>query len=435
MDYQDPQTQLLGLQAINNPTRIAAPVAGTTPSPIIPRSISEPTTQFSNAIDSSKFLQGANSNLDAMTQELFNFDKQMETNYSPFPQVPGYVDNPADAIRAQGAYARGVGGNIGITGQAIDQTTEAYNRATSALLDKFLDFYKMRQEEEQARQQEEQTRKMEQFKLDLEIAKLTGRSVTNPFTGEKIDIPLGAGTNDQITLDQAAKFGLPVGTTLSSLSGKMLGQDSGPVQLSGAIATDQAKLASMYVNAKRLAENFQPGAVGLWQGLAGTAASAFNLADPANAAFRKNLGILSNIVRNYISGSQVSTGEERFLKQNIPTAIDSDQDVQQKLATLQQWALDKTSGNLGASGYGSVDPAQYLSENYQAPTLATPTTNPGPIGNFLSSLLGKQQPVSAATTPTVPAGKILVRRKADGVVGTIDNAAEFNPSVYEYYQQ
>lgn len=110
------------------------------------------------------FVGGAEGQREAQMQELFNYDQMLEQNYSPFPEVAGYVNNPADQARAIGAVARQTAGNIGQTSGNIDLAERAYQTAVGSVLDRFTDFIKMQQEQKMMEEQ----MKIEREKLDIQ---------------------------------------------------------------------------------------------------------------------------------------------------------------------------------------------------------------------------------------------------------------------------
>src|SRR3990172_8065099 len=63
-------------------------------------------------------------NVEDQLKQLFTLDQQMEQGYSPLPQVPGYVENPADLYRGAGAFAQGTSGNVGAATNVISNITQ-----------------------------------------------------------------------------------------------------------------------------------------------------------------------------------------------------------------------------------------------------------------------------------------------------------------------
>jgi hypothetical protein len=97
-------------------------------------------------------MQGLESQRNSMMQELYDYDNQLGTIYqggSQFPQYDWYVENPNDRMAGLSSIAGATGANIARTTGAIDVTERAYNTAISNVLDKFLSFYQLQQQQAQ----------------------------------------------------------------------------------------------------------------------------------------------------------------------------------------------------------------------------------------------------------------------------------------------
>lgn len=172
---------------------IQTPLVGAKPSqPLRP-----PTQAFPSAQQAQQQIQSAiqpiaqagqaatapiGANAEQMMQQLFSYDQQLESGQSPFPQVPGYVENPADLYRGGAAFAGGMAQNYGAATGVISNINQAYTNAMDKVSNSILEFY--RTQEDARSRKEERDNEFLRWILDR-----TGGKVTNPVTGEVVDIP------------------------------------------------------------------------------------------------------------------------------------------------------------------------------------------------------------------------------------------------------
>ena len=154
---------------------------------IAPQGAIDAATGMGNALYGRGFLQGGEQASNNAIQQLFQYDQMLDKGYSPFPNTPGYVENPADLYGAGASFAGGIRNVQGQMNQGVSTVESGYQAAISGLLDKFTSFYKMKQDEEEARRQAEKDDKRDAFETSLMIAKLVGGKVRLP-DGREVDI-------------------------------------------------------------------------------------------------------------------------------------------------------------------------------------------------------------------------------------------------------
>lgn len=198
-------------QAGNNPS-IVSPLSGA-PSSASSTSITPPPSQnaadihgypeamktaqdLSSKLYGSGFVSGGEGAKDSMLQQLFSYDKQLEQGYSPYPQVPGYVENPADLYSAGASYAGGLGQVMGAVEGGIGNTEKAYQTAVGGVLDKLVSLLTIQEnrkakEEDRKLKEEENAYQKSKDERDflLTLAKLNGGSFTDPMTGKTVSVP------------------------------------------------------------------------------------------------------------------------------------------------------------------------------------------------------------------------------------------------------
>jgi hypothetical protein len=172
-----------GAKAPEN-TTIPLQAAPPAPAPTMP-SVSPSMTQANDVISnlSSQLYSGGpvagmENQRAAMLGELAGYDSQLGQVYggqSPFPTVPGYVDNPNDLMGGLSSISGMTAGNIGRTTGAIDTTERAYQLATSTVMSQFMDFMK----QQSADRFNEQQLQIEKEKLQLEREKAGAGSQNN----------------------------------------------------------------------------------------------------------------------------------------------------------------------------------------------------------------------------------------------------------------
>jgi hypothetical protein len=123
--------------------------------PAVPNNMAQASsaaTNLSNQLYQGGPIQGLESQRDAQLMELYNYDSQLGQIYAGgniFPSVEGYVDNPADRIASLANISGQTANTAARTSSAIDVTERAYNTAISNVLDKFLNFAQLQQQQSQ----------------------------------------------------------------------------------------------------------------------------------------------------------------------------------------------------------------------------------------------------------------------------------------------
>jgi len=74
---------------------------------------------------------------------------QVYAGKSMYPSVEGYVDNPADRVAGLAGISSATAGNVGRVASAVDTTERAYNMAISNVMDRFLSFAQLQQQQRQ----------------------------------------------------------------------------------------------------------------------------------------------------------------------------------------------------------------------------------------------------------------------------------------------
>lgn len=140
------------------------------------------------ALYESPGFKGAVGAKDAQLQELYDFDKQMEASGNQSPttgaaqQMYGqdFVPHYGDYMGGQGAAAGGIAKVAGASQGAVADTSKYYEDAMSSVMNKFLDFYKLRE----TQKDRELKQKNDRENRILDILSVTGGNYTNPDTGE-----------------------------------------------------------------------------------------------------------------------------------------------------------------------------------------------------------------------------------------------------------
>lgn len=172
---------------------------------VVPQQGQQIAQDLSSDLYGSGFVEGGENQSGRLSQELFNYDQQLEKGYSPFPKKDFYVENPADLYKAGSSYAGGMGQVSGSVGKAVSGAELAYNNAVSAVLDKFTNFYKMKQDEEEARKDREERMDKEKREEQLSIVKMLGGKYTDSMGVEHVFDKPSTGT--QGDRDRSRVFG------------------------------------------------------------------------------------------------------------------------------------------------------------------------------------------------------------------------------------
>lgn len=374
-------------QAQSNPSILSnlsgAPTqaeSGISPSPVPPEA-TQAAQGLSSELYGGGFVSGGADQRESQMQELFRIDQAMEKNYNPLPTPEWYTPNPADQSGLYGAMGGQVGQNIGASTKAIGGAESAYQTAVGGLLDKFTDFYRIQKEEERDKEDREYKKKLDQFDMEMEIAKISGGQVTNPFTGEKIAIPTGAG--EKLTEPERARQ--TEQTVIDEIRDESVSLEEiirrhpelDPVEVANmneriwgplAESDEEARLkfgfdpSELTSRQRPKAEELKPLSSG-----AQTKINKFKdiiyLIDVAEADMesggffggkhatgqiegripwrgakvRQSVSGIGNFVRNEISGAQVTPSEAEFLQPLIPKTTDRDEDIVDKMAGLKEF--------------------------------------------------------------------------------------------------
>lgn len=156
---------------------------------VVPQGAINAATQMSDQLYGRGTLQGAESASENVIKQLFQYDQMLDKGYSPFPQVQGYVENPADMYAGGAAFAGGMSNIQGGINRGMSTIESGYQAAISGLLDKFMSFYEMKQQEEEKKKERESADKRERLEYEMAMADLMGGYVTDPYTGERKFIP------------------------------------------------------------------------------------------------------------------------------------------------------------------------------------------------------------------------------------------------------
>jgi len=192
---------------------------------VVPPEIQQTAQNLSGSLYGSGFVEGGENQANRLSQELFNYDQQLEKGYSPYPKKDFYVENPADLYKTGSAYAGGMGGISGSVGKAVSGAELAYQTAVSAVLDKFTSFYKMKQDEEEARKDREERMDKEKREESLMLAKLLGGSYTDSSGNvHNIPGPKGTASEQSSALEQQAIGEIRSGVSLTEVIKKYAGR-------------------------------------------------------------------------------------------------------------------------------------------------------------------------------------------------------------------
>lgn len=168
----------------SNPTRVAGSPADTSvPGWSESRSAAQ---AVGEALFKSPRYTSAIESKDASIRELFEYDKRLEASGGTSPTGeaaktmygPGYVSHYGDVMRGASGYARGMGGVISTGQSAIKEAGERYESAMTSVLDKFLDFFKLKE-----------TRKTKKEDRLFDVLKETGGDWLDPDTGQIYHLP------------------------------------------------------------------------------------------------------------------------------------------------------------------------------------------------------------------------------------------------------
>lgn len=172
-------------QPAPSPTAAPSAAGASFPGGVIPQQVTQATTGLANTLYGSGFVKSADSAADAATKQLFLHDQMLNSNYSPFPTVQGFVDNPNSLMSASANYASGLGSLADMNFSASSNTERGYQAAITGLLDKFVNFYQMKQDEDNRKAERDRQDKKDRLDYEMAMADLTGGYVTDPYTGEK----------------------------------------------------------------------------------------------------------------------------------------------------------------------------------------------------------------------------------------------------------
>lgn len=218
--------------AQNNPS-IGVPLSGA-PTPFVPpanppagyQQGSQIAQDLSSRLYSGGPVAGMEQNRDALTRQLFAYDQQLDKGSSPFPQTPGYVENPADLYSAAGSFASGLGGVSNKISSGISTNEKAYQDATSSILDKFVNLLTIQENRKQKEAENEYQKKKDERDFLLSIAKITGKNFVDPLTGKSVSVPkeMSATEKASSTLKNSITNDVKSGMTTKDLAAKYAGQ-------------------------------------------------------------------------------------------------------------------------------------------------------------------------------------------------------------------
>ena len=187
VNYSDPRQNEIAT-AQNNPSIISNLVGASNPAPMSPppapaglanpptslADINQTAQDMSAKLYGSGFVQGGDNQREAQMQELFNLDKQLESKSSPFPQMQGYVDNPADLSRGYSGMSGMVAGNVGASTQATSTIEKSYLDATQSVVSQLMSYLQLQEQRrmrEEDRKDKEEEAKLEREKFEWEKSK------------------------------------------------------------------------------------------------------------------------------------------------------------------------------------------------------------------------------------------------------------------------
>ena len=307
-------------------------------------------TTLANNLYASNFVPGMESQRNAMMQELYDYDNMLGRIYegqSYFPQVEGYVDNPADMTGAIAGVSGATGSDIGRTAATIDATERAYNMAISNVMDRFMDFYSMQQQQ-----------RMWERELDLK-EKEAGLSGSSDEADRMAMAVLFGADPQQVTSGNlvgalASAGQAQTGPTPQSLRNAMLMNNAGAEKYmkiyqqyagggAGELpATMQRQVISNQSTSRQLQDlwdlynqipSYQKGPVG--QGQVGSVMGAFSSSNLADQFDELRWAIATNIARNlYGETGVVSDTDVERIAQSLPSRFEQEQKAGQKFTRM-----------------------------------------------------------------------------------------------------
>lgn len=170
------------------PPAMTPPPAATAPAQTMPavptggQGAAQAALDMSNQLYGTGMVSGLETQRNSMMQELYDYDRLLDKSYggySPYPQTPGYVENPADRVGALANIAGMTGSNIGRVAASVDTTERAYQMAVSSVMDKFMQMMQLQQDQQQFR---------EQMDLEKEKLRASGKAGTD---ADRIKATLG----------------------------------------------------------------------------------------------------------------------------------------------------------------------------------------------------------------------------------------------------
>jgi len=396
---------------------------------------------------------GLESQRDADLKSLYDYDSMLGQVYggqSYFPQVEGYVDNPADRVQALAGISGATAGQASRTSGTIDVVERAYNTAISNVLDRFMSFAQL---QEQARQHNE-SMALEREKIRgttnksaEAIAALFGSDPATALQGMEVvpDNYPGQVSATQIKFSDAQKrltsgaAGAPTYNNFlaaikidpdNASKYQSMYQDAvknlNPVaNLTAAQQDKVAAINTLTANFKDIEDKYY--SIPSWQkGPAlqgvGSTLSGWGVSPEVKTYQALSEAMIGPIARIISSETgPLNEGDIQRAKKMLPNSSDSVRDAQAKITQLKSMMANQAAAFQGATGatnlmatLGNQTPPSYpeLPTNTMPtqPVLATPTTPP-----------------VATPEPTIKVMKLTDPGK--GKVGDIP-ASEFNPKEY-----
>jgi hypothetical protein len=381
-------------------------------------------TGLANNLYSSQFVPGMESQRNAMIQELYDYDNMMGDIYagqSYFPQVEGYVDNPADMFGAIAGVSGATGSDISRTASTIDATERAYNMAVANVMDRFMDFYRMQAEEKRW----EREMQLEEKKAGLSgsddeadrmaMAVLFGADPTMAASGNLMGALASAGqsqTGPNLQSLRSAILLNPKGAQKYTGLYESFNPGGGelPAGMQKQVITNQATLRQVndLWDLYNQIPAMQRGPFG--QGTAGSVLSKFTGTDLANQFDELRWAVATNIARSvYGETGMVSDKDIERIAQSLPSRFEPETKAGQKFNRL---VTNLQSGMSDIATVTGTDPASFGGGGYNQPTFGT-----------------YDSPSSMDTYAGTGGMEIAVEDLQSGIRGWVDES-EFDPNLY-----
>lgn len=200
---------------------------------------------------------------------------------------------------------------------------------------------------------------------------------TSPRPGSDMEAG-GIDLNKLLLMSAAKNLDPDSASSYSVLSSLLEKSNPTPPKLTGKPANDVNFGRNVITSAQTAAKNFDPSYTGPIDARLRNIGASLNIPGSEKAvSFKTYLGDIRTAVRNYISGTAISSGEAKELERLLPNETDSDTKVKQKLQDIQSIFMGKIQNTLATAGIDKT------AQDYLGTGVVTPPESENKSGGIM----------------------------------------------------